>query len=359
MKTLKFHFAFALLTLTFNAFSQADPGGGGCIECPTASSDPCIPGASTWFLGGNVITGGSFGPNVSGPVSDVGTCNEFPFVLKANNNKSVFILPNSRIGVGFMNATPSAVLDIKDGNNPSPSHFRIYGDAAGNLESTSDITMNYASGKSFAIQEGAVNTGINRLFLQNGKMGLNNSSPSANLDIMDQNAAEIRLQSTSSANSALWTMNSLSSYNFGLDNSGTGYIGSNINSPAKLIQFKLNSSSSTPQVWIGKRPTTGNHTDFSLAVDGKLVANSVYVTLQGNWADFVFEDQYSLMPLSEVEKFYKSNRHLPGIPSASEMKKSGFGMEEMNTLLLQKIEELTIYLVQQQKEIEALKASNK
>lgn len=366
MKTLKLKtvLLFTAVLISLNVKSQGGTTSNeGCEDCvggSSVNSFNCVPAATTWFLGGNQIVAPTYIPpgwtSPFPPQTDIGTCNEFPFVLKANNNKSVFILPNSRIGIGLMNSSPSAVLDIKDGNNPSPAHFRIYGDAAGNLESTSDITMNYATGKRFAIHEGAVNAGINRLFLQNGKMGLNNSNPAANLDILDQNAAEIRLQSTSPANSSVWTLNSLSSYNFGLDNSGTGFIGSNINSPTKLIQFRINSSSSNPQVWIGKRPTTGNHTDFSLAVDGKLVANSIYVTLQGNWADFVFEDNYQLMPLSELEQFYKSNRHLPNIPSTKEMKTKGIGIEEINTLLLQKVEELTLYLVAQQKEINKLKA---
>ena len=83
----------------------------------------------------------------------------------------------------------------------------------------------------------------------------------------------------------------------------------------------------------------------------KAVAKEIYVTIQ-NWADYVFDKNYNLPKLSEVEAFYKKNHHLPEIPSATEVEKDGVNVAEMNKLLLQKIEELTIYLVEQQKQIE-------
>lgn len=369
MKTLivKTWICTSVLFLSLNSNSQTETGSGeGCEDCVGGSSVNslnCITGATAWFLGGNQIIPPTYvPPGGSTPFpaqTDVGTCNEFPFILKANNNKSVYILPNSRVGIGFLNSSPSAVLDIRDGNSHAPSHFRIYGDGFGNLESTTDINIHYFTGKTYAIQEGAVGSATNRLFMQNGRTGLNNSNPLSTLDIHDPGSAGIRVSSQSASASYLWTSNSVTSYNFGLDASGTGQIGTNIHAPVNLIQFRLNSSNNKAQVWIGKKPTTGSHTDFSLAVDGKLVANSVYVTLQGNWADHVFEDNYQLSSLKEVEAFYKSNHHLPGIPSAEKLKETGLNLEDMNTLLLQKIEELTLHLVRQEKEIESLKNTSR
>jgi len=355
MKTLKLILILSCSLFSKTIISQADPGGNGCIECPSVDSDPCIPNASTWFLGGNNITGGYTGPLLIPPVTEIGTCNEFPFILKANNKNSIFILPHSYVGLGYNNTTPISVLDIKDGNNPLASNFRIYADNRGNVESTTDMTLNYLTGKSFVINEGSLNTGVTRLFMQNGKIGVNSSNPVSTLDIQDQSNAEIRLQSQTSSASSFWAINSLSSYNLNVDNSGIGHIGYNINSPSNLINFRMNAANNKAQVWVGKKPTTGNHVDFSFAVDGKLVANSMYVTLQGNWADFVFDSDYQLPSLSEIETFYKTQHHLPGIPSASEIKENGIDLEKMNTLLLQKIEELTLHLVKQQKEIDDLK----
>jgi hypothetical protein len=94
---------------------------------------------------------------------------------------------------------------------------------------------------------------------------------------------------------------------------------------------------------------------YKLAVEGTLGARRIKVTQQANWADFVFHKDYKLPPLHEVEKFISDNGHLPEIPTAAEVKENGVDVGEMNKLLLQKVEELTLYLIQQQKEINALK----
>ncbi|MFO0479699.1 MAG: hypothetical protein ACK50L_13125 [Bacteroidota bacterium] len=103
-----------------------------------------------------------------------------------------------------------------------------------------------------------------------------------------------------------------------------------------------------------KRITTGPHTDCILSVDGKVVAKSLYITMT-DWADFVFANDYKLTSLKDVETYYKTNKHLPEIPSEKEVIENGVNVADMNKLLLKKVEELTLYLVQQQKEIDALK----
>lgn len=72
--------------------------------------------------------------------------------------------------------------------------------------------------------------------------------------------------------------------------------------------------------------------------------------------DYVFGEHYQLMPLDEVEHFYKTNKHLPEVPSAKEIAQEGLNLKEMNLLLLKKVEELTIHLVELQKQVEELKA---
>ncbi len=92
-----------------------------------------------------------------------------------------------------------------------------------------------------------------------------------------------------------------------------------------------------------------------LQLNGTLAANNITYTANGNTADFVFEDNYQLKDLSEVEAFILTNKHLPEIPSAAEMEEGGVNLAEMNKLLLMKVEELTLYLIEQQKEINELK----
>jgi len=92
--------------------------------------------------------------------------------------------------------------------------------------------------------------------------------------------------------------------------------------------------------------------DYKLAVAGKIIAEEVMVKLQSaGWPDYVFEPDYNLMPLHNVEQFVRTNKHLPGIPSATEVKKDGLSMGDMQNKLLQKIEELTLYMIEQGKTI--------
>ncbi len=90
----------------------------------------------------------------------------------------------------------------------------------------------------------------------------------------------------------------------------------------------------------------------TLNVIGGILTDSVRAALVGDWADYVFADNYNLRPLPEVEQFIQSNKHLPGIPSADEVSKSGINLAEMNAKLLEKVEELTLYLLQQQKQLD-------
>jgi hypothetical protein len=89
--------------------------------------------------------------------------------------------------------------------------------------------------------------------------------------------------------------------------------------------------------------TTGN---YKLFVEGGILTEKVKVALRSsaNWADYVFAADYKLMPLKEVEKFVITNKHLPGIDSASELSKNGLDIAEMQSKQMEKIEELTLYL---------------
>ncbi len=94
-----------------------------------------------------------------------------------------------------------------------------------------------------------------------------------------------------------------------------------------------------------------------LDVIGTVRAQEVKVDMIG--ADFVFEEDYDLMPLAELETFIRRHKHLPEIQPASEMATTGVELGVLNSKLLQKTEELTLYILQQQKEIEILKSENK
>jgi hypothetical protein len=95
-----------------------------------------------------------------------------------------------------------------------------------------------------------------------------------------------------------------------------------------------------------------------LAVNGDVFSKKIKVTQTG-WPDYVFEPTYKLPTLQEVETFIKANKHLPDVPSAKEVEAKGLDLGDNQATLLRKIEELTLYIIQQQKEIEVLKEVNK
>jgi hypothetical protein len=95
---------------------------------------------------------------------------------------------------------------------------------------------------------------------------------------------------------------------------------------------------------------TTNTSGFALSVGGKIRAEEVKV--YAGWADFVFAEDYVLPPLEDVEKHIKEHNHLPAIPSEAEVLENGIELGEMNAKLLQKIEELTLYTIEQEKRIQ-------
>lgn len=101
---------------------------------------------------------------------------------------------------------------------------------------------------------------------------------------------------------------------------------------------------------------TTNPGQFKLAVEGKIGAQEVEVRAPGQgWADFVFSEEYRLPPLQTVADYIAAHHHLPDVPSQAEVVARGYLLGEMDAKLLQKIEELTLYVLQQQQEINTLK----
>ncbi|MDO5971451.1 fibronectin type III domain-containing protein [Flavivirga aquimarina] len=138
----------------------------------------------------------------------------------------------------------------------------------------------------------------------------------ANNESVDSNTLNIATNTSSGGGSGNWTLNNQNVY-YNAGNVGIG--------------------TSTP--------------DEKLAVNGSIHTKEVRVNLD-NWSDFVFEKDYKLPSLEEVENHIKEKGHLKDIPSAKEVEEKGVFLGEMDSKLLQKIEELTLYTIQQQKEIQ-------
>jgi hypothetical protein len=120
------------------------------------------------------------------------------------------------------------------------------------------------------------------------------------------------------------------------------------------IWFSTANSTSNGKMYLGSTAiypnTTGN---YRLFVEGGILTEKVKVALRSsaNWADYVFANDYKLMPLNEVEAFVKTNKHLPGIDSAEQLAKDGIDVAQMQSKQMEKIEELTLYIIDQDKKI--------
>lgn len=100
--------------------------------------------------------------------------------------------------------------------------------------------------------------------------------------------------------------------------------------------------------------------DYKLYVGTGILTEKLKIALRDSedWADYVFKDDYNLLPLRDVEKHIKENGHLPNVPSAETMVKSGIDIAKMNAKLLEKIEELTLYAIEQDKRLTKIEQEN-
>jgi hypothetical protein len=121
------------------------------------------------------------------------------------------------------------------------------------------------------------------------------------------------------------------------NNDGTSYIGINDGTRGTWIKFFNNGIA---------------------RFDGKIFAKEVEVKANV-WADYVFKKDYKLNSLEEVEKYIQKNGHLPNIPSEEDVLKNGLNVAQMNAKLMEKIEELTLYSIEQNKQIKSLQEENK
>lgn len=94
---------------------------------------------------------------------------------------------------------------------------------------------------------------------------------------------------------------------------------------------------------------------FRIYGDGKVFATEINVKLATQFPDYVFESDYKLMPLTEVRNYITTNKHLPNMPTAETVANEGMNLGEMNKVVVEKLEELTLYILQQQAEIDQLK----
>jgi len=248
----------------------------------------------------------------------IGTWSSNSLTFNTNSAAQMTIAATGQIGVGT--TTPTQKLDI-DGN------IRLRNDGIIGTWSSNSLTFN-------------TNSTARMTLAANGQVGIGTTSPTEKLDI-DGN---IRLRNNSAIGT--WSSNSLT-FNTNSTARMTIAANGNVGIGVATPEYKLHIAGDAKfdsQVFINSG---------GLYVNGEVKAKKFLATISP-FPDYVFEPGYKLLTLAEVENFISENGHLPEIPNAANVEKNGVELGEMNALLLQKIEELTLYLIEQDKKIAEL-----
>ncbi len=271
-----------------------------------------------------------------------------------------------RVGIGT--TSPESLLHIagetRIGTRDKPSDLYISGltttkefgvvisDQRGKLSVIEDIKL-IGDNLGNHIADMDLNLGSNYLYngisgSEMGKVGFSLTSEN-NALLTNGKETSFKISSGSAQRSSLWLTNDLTG-GFGLmlnSDNLTGGIFFDQTNPKPVISFSSN------KVGIGIEPVASSN--YTLFVKGGIITEELLIKLESSgWYDEVFDENFKLPSLKEVEKYVRENRHLPDIPSAEEVGMYGVEIGEFNALLLKKIEELTLYVIEQQKRIDAL-----
>jgi len=235
------------------------------------------------------------------------------------------------------------------------ARFRVYDDVAFNGANRNTIWIGSTSNTRFDL--GAGLEGVLRMsILTNGKIGVGTTDPTR---LFDVNGA-LRVRSGGINGDPL----------IDLDHSNsTGW--SRINSEGKLAlaaNDKLTGNSSLPHLFIdsdGSIFVTGganlpsvssqSRSKYSLFIQKGLLSEDYGLGPQSTWADYVFSEDYQLMPLKALSSYIQKYKHLPNMPTENEIAKNGYSLHDINVKLTEKVEELTLYTIKQQQELDSLK----
>lgn len=344
-------------------------------EMYSTSADP-----NDWTINGNSVSGSG-----SNTTAFLGTTNNRPLIFKVNNERAGYISSSGNLFLGI---------------NSGLSNTTGYGNLGFGRATLNSITTGYGN---LAIGSEAltqVSVGINNVAI--GRQALEINVASHNLAIGkealavnttgDQNVAiglQALYKNVSGAGNFGAGTRALGNKTSGDNNLALGYEAGlgNINGSSNVFigyrsgqsetgsnkLYIANNSTTTPLIYgdfsakfisigdvsVSKR-NTASANGYGLLVKGGIITEKIKVALMdsGDWADYVFEEDYERMSLEDVEEFVKTHKHLPKVPSAEQMAKEGMDVHQTSKMFMEKIEELTLYMIDLNKEVKALKAEN-
>ena len=238
-------------------------------------------------------------------------------------------------------------LDYGFGYNPSGDTFTYDDDTLGNY--TLGWYTISGSAEARLSGYGGINLFTERLprfsILKNGNVGIGTTNPTSILELVNSNSNRIKFNNNDTSSISFLPNNGDSHFHIShtLDNRLTISQGLNVGEN-KLFTIVNNGA-----VGIGTTVP-----DSKLTVKGNIHTEEVKVDLSVPGPDYVFKEDYDLKPLEEVQEYIQAHGHLPNIPSAKEMEVNGILLGGMNMKLLEKIEELTLYLIELGKENQLL-----
>ncbi len=269
-------------------------------------------------------------------------------------NGNLAIGTSNRTDIGTLHVTSSntsalPVIRIESATNSDSSFIRFQAKNASASNKYSDISFNPDT-ETLTFKN--PNNASERMTIKsNGNIGIGNSSPQHKLDIISSDFVVSKFSRSGGGGGA----------SMQIDNaSGNGSWRLGVGSNNHFGIYKSSETSFGQQLIIQGNGNIGigtNSPDSKLTVAGKIHAQEVKVTVNAG-ADFVFNEDYNLPSLESLHKFIKTNKHLPEIASEREMQENGLYLAEMNIKLLQKIEELTLYAINQEKRIKLLEQEN-
>lgn len=282
------------------------------------------------------------------------------FIVRTNGTDRAWFTPNGRLGIGTANPLTQVHMTgelTMQSSNPIIQMKDAAGDDKGFIQ--------MVNGDDIRIGTNAANTTGNFIVRTNGENRVIVNSLGY-VGFGTTPFVPLHLEAGSSPTAMVINKPSNGDFfEFRMANVSKGYIRGTINE----IEMGTYASNNNGDIVLSTREigriivhsngriginTSYNNAGFQLAVDGNIICEDITTLPRVAWPDYVFSKTYKLKPLREVEKFIANNHHLPGVPSAKQIEQKGIQLGDMQKRMMEKIEELTLYIIELNKKNEAL-----